>query len=134
MTAATFPVVLAEDMAMSTTSLIDFAGNTSPEVGFPAVAEGISLADCAGVASSVVGAGAGPLTVAEVTSSADMAGTASLAIAEVSSSADIDIVLRRSNTILRLMRLDLFGVGHVVWHPQASELSRLVFHAGRGTN
>ena len=56
---------------------------------FPAVAEGTSLADCAGVASSVVGAEAGPSTVAEVASPADIAGAVSPAVAGVASPADI---------------------------------------------
>ena len=74
----TLPVALAGDVAVGTTSLVDFAGSTSLEVGFPAVAEGTSLADCAGVASPVVGAKAGPSTVAEVASLADIAGAAPL--------------------------------------------------------
>ena len=82
---ATLPVVLAEDVAVGTTSLVDVAGSTSPEVGFPAVVKETSLADCVGVASSFVGAGAGRSTVAEVASSADSAGVASPAIAGVAS-------------------------------------------------
>ena len=61
----------------------------SPEVGFLAVAKGASLADCAGVASPVVGTETGPSTVAEVASSADIAGAASLAVAGAASLADI---------------------------------------------
>ena len=55
----TLPVVLAGDVAVGTTSLVGLAGSTSPEVGYPAVAEGTSLANCAGVASPVIGARGG---------------------------------------------------------------------------
>ena len=102
---ASLPVVLAGDVAVGTTSLVNFAGSASPDVVFPAIAKEAPLADCAGVASpddcamavlstvaevasatDIAGATT-PSTIAEVTSSADIAGAASPAIAEVASSA-----------------------------------------------
>ena len=104
---ASLPVVLAGDVAVGMTSLVNFAGSASPDVVFPAIAKEAPLADCAGVASpddcamavpSTVAEVASatdiagvttPSTIAEVTSSADIAGVASPAVAEVASSADI---------------------------------------------
>ena len=51
---ATLSAVLARDVAVSVTFPVGFAGNASPDVVLPAVAEVVSSADCVGVASSAV--------------------------------------------------------------------------------
>ena len=98
---ATFPAVLAGDVAIGAASPAGFALSVSPDVILPTVAEGAPLADCVGVASSTPSdrAEVFSLAVAEVASSADIAGTVPPAAAGVASPAVVVEVMSSTDHV-----------------------------------